>query len=259
MFLITCGVLVAFIDHAGVYILKLCPWCSLDLQDKLKQLPVLTLLAGQVFYYSSLGQQFGAVTAWEMFGVGFVVPILIPSLLYMAFQKRKTAVADGSLLMPLCEDNVPTPTNRKQTSIGNLTGLNFAMESATAVWDPNSTAFPSSQAQSQVALTYLPFALAHTFTDVGILIFMAMKMRIPTSVNVWARAKGKYVRATWDWACELGNAVEFGSQTAVALSMAKFSPVRFPIDVCFLFVGVGTLSSHNGINRDPSATAALRF
>merc|ERR1712193_521450 len=106
MFLITCGVLVAFIDHAGVYILKLCPWCSLDLQDKLKLLPVLTLLAGQVFYYSSLGQQFGAVTAWEMFGVGFVVPILIP----------------------LCEDNVPTPTNRKQTSIGNLTGLNFAME-----------------------------------------------------------------------------------------------------------------------------------
>merc|ERR1719248_144890 len=98
MFLITCGVLVAFIDHAGVYILKLCPWCSLDLQEKLKQLPVLTLLAGQVFYYSSLGQQFGAVTAWEMFGVGFVVPILIPSLLYMAFQKRKAAVADGSLL-----------------------------------------------------------------------------------------------------------------------------------------------------------------
>merc|ERR1719160_2427213 len=110
MFLITCGVLVAFIDHAGVYILKLCPWCSLDLQDKLKQLPVLTLLAGQVFYYSSLGQQFGAVTAWEMFGVGFVVPILIPSLLYQ----------DGSLLMPLCEDNVPTPA--KQASIGNLTG-----------------------------------------------------------------------------------------------------------------------------------------
>merc|ERR1719498_1568495 len=53
MFLITCGVLVAFIDHSGVYILKLCPWCSLDLQDKLKQLPVLTLLAGQVFYYFS--------------------------------------------------------------------------------------------------------------------------------------------------------------------------------------------------------------
>merc|ERR1719159_666245 len=152
MFLITCGVLVAFIDHAGVYILKLCPWCSLDLQDKLKQLPVLTLLVGQVFYYSSLGQQFGAVTAWEMFGVGFVVPILIPS----------------------CEDNVPTPTNRKQTSIGNVTGLNFAMESATAVWDPNSTAFPSSHAQNQVALTYLPFVLAHTFTDVGILIIMAI-------------------------------------------------------------------------------------
>merc|ERR1719316_1626523 len=165
MFLITCGVLVAFIDHAGVYILKLCPWCSLDLQDKLKQLPVLTLLAGQVFYYSSLGQQFGAVTAWEMFGVGFVVPILIPSLLYTAFQKRKASVVDGSLLMPLCEDNVPTPTNRKQTSIGNLTGLNFAMESATAVWDPNSTAFPTSQAQSQVALT---------FTDVGVLIFLAI-------------------------------------------------------------------------------------
>merc|ERR1712100_68413 len=123
----------------------------------------LTLLAGQVFYYSSLGQQFGAVTAWEMFGVGFVVPILIPSLLYTAFQKRKAAVADGSLLMPLCEDNVPTPTNRKQTSIGNLTGLNFAMESATAVWDPNSTVFPTSQAQVQVA-----------FTDVGVLIFVAI-------------------------------------------------------------------------------------
>merc|ERR1719265_1381694 len=152
MLLITCGVVVAFIDHAGVYILNLCPWCSLDLQEKLKQPPLLALLAGQVFYYSSLGQQFGAVTAWEMFGVVFVVPIL----------------------MPLCEDNVPTPTNRKQTSIGNLTGLNFAMESATAVWDPNSTVFPSSQAQSQVALTYLPFALAHTFTDVGVLIFMAI-------------------------------------------------------------------------------------
>merc|ERR1712199_127859 len=49
MLLISCGVFVAFIDHAGVYIIKLCPWCSLDLQDKLKQLPVLTLLAGQVF------------------------------------------------------------------------------------------------------------------------------------------------------------------------------------------------------------------
>merc|ERR550514_1016187 len=172
MCVITCAVLGAFIDHAGVYILKLCPWCSLDLQDKLKQLPVLTLLAGQVFYYSSLGQQFGAVTAWEMFGVGFVVPILIPSLLYTAFQKRKAAVADGSLLMPLCEDNVPTPA--KQASIGNLTGLNFAMESATAIWDPNSTAFPSSQAQFQVAYTYLPFVLAHTFTDVGTLIFVVI-------------------------------------------------------------------------------------
>merc|ERR1719191_1923654 len=65
MLLITCGVLMAFIDHAGVYILKLCPRFSLDLQDKLKP-----------------------------------------------------AVADGSLLMPLCEDNVPTPA--KQASIGNL-------------------------------------------------------------------------------------------------------------------------------------------
>eukprot|EP00746_Dinoflagellata_sp_MGD_P156711 gnl/MRDRNA2_/MRDRNA2_85943_c0_seq1.p1 gnl/MRDRNA2_/MRDRNA2_85943_c0~~gnl/MRDRNA2_/MRDRNA2_85943_c0_seq1.p1 ORF type:complete len:247 (-),score=30.94 gnl/MRDRNA2_/MRDRNA2_85943_c0_seq1:338-1078(-) len=172
MLLIVCGVLVAFIDHAGVYILKLCPRFSLDLQDKLKPLPSLTLLAGLVFYYSSLGQQFGAVTAWEMFGVGFVVPILIPSLLYIAFQKRKAAVADGSLLMPLCEDNVPTPA--KQASIGNLTGLNFAMESATAVWDPNSTAFPSSQAQFQVAYTYLPYVIAHTFTDVGALIFVAI-------------------------------------------------------------------------------------
>merc|ERR1719387_180135 len=174
MLLIVCGVLMAFIDHAGVYILKLCPRFSLDLQDKLKPLPSLPLLAGLVFYYSSLGQQFGAVTAWEMFGVGFVVPILIPSLLYTAFQKRKSAVTNGSLLMPLCDETVPTPTNRKQASIGNLTGLNFAMESATAVWDPNSTAFPSSQAQFQVAYTYLPFVLAHTFTDVGILIFMAI-------------------------------------------------------------------------------------
>merc|ERR1712146_5457 len=118
----------------------------------------------------SLGQQFGAVTAWEMFGVGFVVPILIPSLLYTAFQKRKAAVADGSLLMPLCEDDVPTPTNRKQASIGNLTGIDFAMDSATAVWDPNSTALPTSQAQLQVACTYLPFVLAHTFTEAGLVI-----------------------------------------------------------------------------------------
>merc|ERR1719247_1443372 len=174
MYLIACGVVLGFVDHAGVYVLKLCPWCSLDVQDKIKQLPVLSLVAGNVFYFSSLGQQFGAVTAWEMFGVIFVVAIIIPSLSYTAFQKRKAAVADGSLLMPLCEDNVPTPTNRKQTSIGNLTGLNFAMESATAVWDPNSTAFPSSQAQVQVAYTYLPFALAHTFTDVGSLIFVAI-------------------------------------------------------------------------------------
>merc|ERR1719158_364833 len=62
MFLIACGVFVAFIDHAGVYVLKLCPWFSLDLQDKVKQLPVLSLVAGSfVFYFSSLGQQFGAV------------------------------------------------------------------------------------------------------------------------------------------------------------------------------------------------------
>merc|ERR1719333_1491803 len=80
MFLITCGVLVAFIDHTGVYILKLCPWCSLDLQDKIKQLPLLSLVAGNVFYFSSLGQQFGAVTAWEMFGVIFVVAIITPAL-----------------------------------------------------------------------------------------------------------------------------------------------------------------------------------
>merc|ERR1719235_3100877 len=116
MFLITCGVLVAFIDHAGVYILRLCPWCSLDLQDKLKQLPILTTLAGQVFYYSSLGQQFGAVTAWEMFGVIFVVVIIVPVLSYTAFQKRKAVDVDGSLLMS--QENVPTPTNRKHASIG---------------------------------------------------------------------------------------------------------------------------------------------
>merc|ERR1719453_1749153 len=169
MFLITCGVLVAFIDHAGVYILKLCPWCSLDLQDKLKQLPVLTLLAGQVFYFSSLGQQFGAVTAWEMFGVIFAVFIVIPILLYTAFQKRKAADADGYLLMS--EENAPTPANRKHASIGSLTGLNFAMDSATAVWDPSSTGMPSSHAQLQVAYTYLPFVLAHSFTDVGLFIF----------------------------------------------------------------------------------------
>merc|ERR550514_1801274 len=174
MFLITCGVIAGFIDHAGLYILKLCPWFSLDSQNKVKQLPTIALITGNVFYFSSLGQQFGAVTGWEMFGVVFVVAILMPTLLFTEFQKRKAAVADGSLSMPLCEDEVPTPTNRKQASIGNLTGLNFAMDSATAVWDPNSTAFPSSQAQSQVALTYLPFALAHTFTDVGILIFMAI-------------------------------------------------------------------------------------
>merc|ERR1719217_1984161 len=162
MFLITCGVLVAFIDHAGVYILKLCPWCSLDLQDKIKQLPLLSLLVGNVFYFSSLGQQFGAVTAWELSAI-FVLAILIPLLSYTAFQKHKAADADGYLSMS--EDNAPTPTNRKHASIGSLTGLNFAMDSATAVWDPNSTGIPSSQAQAQVA---------YTFTDVGALIFIVI-------------------------------------------------------------------------------------
>merc|ERR1719191_224750 len=169
MFLIACGVVVGFVDHTGVYILKLCPWCSLDLQDKIKQLPVLSLVAGNVFYFSSLGQQFGAVTAWEMFGVIFVVVIIIPLLLYTAFQKRKAADADGYLLMN--EQNAPTPTNRKHTSIGSLTGLNFAMDSATAVWDPNSIGMPSTHAQFQVAYTYLPFVLAHSFTDIALFIF----------------------------------------------------------------------------------------
>merc|ERR1719231_87559 len=80
MYLIACGIVVGFVDHAGVYILKLCPWFSLDLQDKVKQLPLLSLLAGNVFYFSSLGQQFGAVTGWAMFGVIFVV-IVVPVLL----------------------------------------------------------------------------------------------------------------------------------------------------------------------------------
>merc|ERR550537_1857917 len=158
MYLIACGVVVGFVDHAGVYILKLCPWFLLDLQDKVKQLPVLSLVAGNVFYFSSLGQQFGAVPAWEMFGVIFVVLIIIPLLLYTAFQKRKAADADGYVLMTT-EDNAPTPTNRKHVSIGSLTGLNFAMDSATAVWDPSSSEMPNSQAQFQVAYTYLPFVL----------------------------------------------------------------------------------------------------
>merc|ERR1719161_2369284 len=111
MYLIACGIVVGFVDHAGVYLLKLCPWCSLDLQDKIKQLPLLSLVAGNVFYFSSLGQQFGAVSAWEMFGIIFVVAIIIPVLLYTAFQKRKAADADAYLLMS--EDNAPTPTNRK--------------------------------------------------------------------------------------------------------------------------------------------------
>merc|ERR550514_1972538 len=174
MFLITCGVIAGFIDHAGLYILKLCPWFSLDSQNKVKQLPTIALITGNVFYFSSLGQQFGAVTGWEMFGVVFVVAILMPTLLFTEFQKRKAAVADGSLLMPLCEDNVPTPTNRKQASIGNLTGINFAVDSATAVWDPNSTALPTSQAQLQVACTYLPFVLSHTFTEAGLFILFVI-------------------------------------------------------------------------------------
>jgi len=173
MFMLTCSTILGFIDHAGLYILKLCPWFpGLDLQDKVKQLTTTVALVGNVFYFSSLGQQFGAVT-WK-FAFEFVAVILIPTLCFIEFQKHKAAVAepvaDGSLSKPLCEDNVPTPKNRKQASIGNLTGINFAMDSATAVWDPNSTALPTSQAQLQVAGTYLPFAVAHTFTDVGLLI-----------------------------------------------------------------------------------------
>merc|ERR1719158_724894 len=168
MYMIACGVVLGFVDHAGVYILKLCPWCSLDLQDKVKQLPLLSLLVGNVFYFSSLGQQFGAVTAWELSAI-FVAAILIPLLSYIAFQKHKATDVDGYLLMS--EENAPTPKNRKHASIGSLTGLNFAMDSATAVWDPNSTGIPSSHAQAQVAYTYLPFVLAHSFTDVGVAIF----------------------------------------------------------------------------------------
>jgi len=172
MFLIPCAIIIGVIDHAGLYILKLCPWFSLDLQHKVKQLPLIPLAVfGNVFYFASLGQQFGAVKGWE-FAIEFVAVILIPSLCFAEFQKRKAAVADGPLLMPLCEDNVPTPTNRKQASIGNLTGINFAMDSATAVWDPNSTALPTSQSQLQVACTYLPFMLAHTVTDAGLLILV---------------------------------------------------------------------------------------
>merc|ERR1712182_177906 len=84
----------------------------------------------------------------------------IPSLLYMGFQRRKAAVADGSLLMPLCEDNVQTPTNRKQTSIGNLTGLNFAMESATAVGSQiqlrSQVHKPNPRLPSRICLSLLP-------------------------------------------------------------------------------------------------------
>merc|ERR1719389_359662 len=80
MYMIACGVVLGFVDHAGVYILKLCPWCSLDLQDKIKQLPLLSLLVGNVFYFSSLGQQFGAVMAWEVVGVFLVVLIILPAV-----------------------------------------------------------------------------------------------------------------------------------------------------------------------------------
>merc|ERR1711907_929426 len=110
MYLITCGVILGFVDHAGVYILKLCPWFSLDLQDKVKQLPLLSLLAGNVFYFSSLGQQFGAVPAWEMFGVIFAPLIIIPVLLFTAFQKHKAAnVTDVDGYLKMSEDNAPTP------------------------------------------------------------------------------------------------------------------------------------------------------
>ena len=149
MYLIACGVVVGFVDHAGVYILKLCPCCSLDLQDKIKQMPVLSLVGGNVFYFSSLGEQLGAVMAWEMFGVIFVVFIIIPPLSYTAFQKRKAADADGYLSMS--EENAPTPKNSKH----------FAMDSATAVRDPDSTGMPSSHAQFPVAYTYIPFVPAH--------------------------------------------------------------------------------------------------
>merc|ERR1719337_690888 len=93
MYLIACGVALGFLDHAGVYILKLCPWFSLELQDKMKQLPTLSLFIGLAFYFSSLGRQFGAVTAWEMFGVFLVVFIMLPALLYTAYQKRKATDA----------------------------------------------------------------------------------------------------------------------------------------------------------------------
>jgi len=169
MYLIACGVALGFLDHAGVYILKLCPWFSLELQDKMKQLPTLSLFIGLAFYFSSLGRQFGAVTAWEMFGVFLVVFIMLPALLYTAYQKRKATDAHG--VRPLSEDKSPTPKITKHVSIGSLTGLNFAMDSATAVWDPKSTGMPSSQAQFQVAYTYVPFVLNHLFTDVGLVIF----------------------------------------------------------------------------------------
>merc|ERR1719387_491089 len=81
MYMIACGVVLGVVDHAGVYILKLCPWFSLDLQDQIKKLPLLSLVAGNIFYFSSLGQQFGAVPAWEMFGIILVVFIIIPALL----------------------------------------------------------------------------------------------------------------------------------------------------------------------------------
>merc|ERR1719327_1941838 len=113
--------------------------------------------------------------AWEVVGVFLVVLIILPAVSYTAFQKRKAADADEKKVSLLTsEATAPTPAIEKHASIGSLTGLNFAMDSATAVWDPNSTGIPSSQAQAQVAYTYLPFVLAHSFTDVGALIFIVI-------------------------------------------------------------------------------------
>merc|ERR1719327_2326574 len=110
--------------------------------------------------------------AWEVVGVFLVVLIILPAVSYTAFQKRKAADADEKKVSLLAsEANAPTPAIEKHASIGSLTGLNFAMDSATAVWDPNSTGMPSSHTQFQVAYTYLPFVLAHSFTDVGLFIF----------------------------------------------------------------------------------------
>jgi len=173
VFFLACGIVVAPIDHAGMYILKLCPWFSLNLQDKIKQLLAPFIIGGLVFYFVSLGQQLGAAMAWKMFGVIAVVLIVVPSFLYIAFQKHKVENAEGHQLRSE-ETDASTPKISKHVSIGNLTGLNFAMDSATAVWDPNSTVIPSSHAQFQVAWTYLPFVLNHLYTDIGFAIFFVM-------------------------------------------------------------------------------------